>query len=393
MKNNYKKYIKIFFAILFCLFFVVFFADKTFALEIEYPTIQAPGGSVSLNQTTKLPDFVKYLFYAGMALGFFGAFISIIVAGVMYILSPVNVQLRANAKDRLSGAVSGIIILTLSYLILTTINPQFVKLNSQDLSPVSGDNTVKKMPGIYFFNKTDCSEKPSQIQTSSTTDLGNLKNKINSVGIVKDQSFGVAYVAVLYDVIGNRGKCQYLNPNQECQQVSPFAASASVYQYDFSPNGDGVYIFRKSFFNPKGGFIFISNSKIKKLYQASLDDLKFEDPSCKNKDNPDNCCVPEKERDCIKYDKNGLCDKDGLSCPSLGGENISSIGINGNYFVLLTYAGPGESCSSAKSTACQGFPTPDDINKIGPSVIKWEKIRNNAGIVPNCITIIPVKNK
>ena len=71
-------------------------------------------------------------------------------------------------------------------------------------------------------------------------------------------------------------------------------------------------------------------------------------------------------------------------------KNISSIKIGKDYLVLLTYAGPRESCDDVVNDSCQEFPAPDDVNKTGPQQIKWEEIRNHGGVVPNCVTIIPI---
>ena len=98
--------------------------------------------------------------------------------------------------------------------------------------------------------------------------------------------------------------------------------------------------------------------------------------------------VPEEEQDCVEYDTSGVCTW--RAPPSLGGENISSIKIHGDYIVLLTYASPGQSCSDTQWSSCQEFPTPDDINKTGPQQIKWQEVRNNYGVVPNHVVIIPV---
>lgn len=367
--------IGIFFIIFLSVGFFYLSATKAFAadLEVNYPKIAGQ----TIDSKTELPQYVKYLFNIGMFVGFFAVFISLIIAGATYILSPVSVELRSSARDRASGAISGLLILALTYLIIITINPQLSLLNYKNSSQTSLPSPQKKAPGVYFFNKSECSDGNMQSDTSSIQDLGELKNKINSVSIVQDSDNQIGYISILYDSVGLQGKCQYIDPNQDCQSVDPFAASASINQFDSDPNGDGVYFYRKSYFNDKGGSFKVDNSEIKNIYVKSLEDLKFQD-------------VPKEEQDCIKYDANGECNKDGRQAPTLAGENISSIKIKGDYLVMLVYRSP-EDDSSGPWSYCQEFPTAEDLNKTGPQQIKWQNIRNIGSLIPNYLVIIPIK--
>jgi hypothetical protein len=99
--------------------------------------------------------------------------------------------------------------------------------------------------------------------------------------------------------------------------------------------------------------------------------------------------VPEEEQDCVQWDNKNKCIK--KQCPSLAGENISSIEINGNYIVVLVYFD--EKIDTTFSWSyCQEFPTINDVNKEGPKQIKWDAIRNR-GQYPNFVVIIPVAQK
>jgi hypothetical protein len=181
-----------------------------------------------------------------------------------------------------------------------------------------------------------------------------------------------------------------------------------VHQYN--PNSDkgdnnsnGVYLYRKSFFNKEGGYLKIDNSKmVGKIYVGNLNDLYF-GPS---KD-PCLCSVPIEEQDCEEFtDKNqtskeecngnetksyakGDCIKH--KCPTLASENITSIEIKGNYVVMLVYF-DSKTDSEMLWTYCQEYPLPNDINKNGPKQIKWDAIRNK-GVLPNWVVIIPVVEK
>lgn len=369
--------------------FLHFAENRVFAaaLEVQYPTVSGQ----SLTAQSKLPAFVLYLFNFGMLLGFFAVFISLTIAGVMFFLSPVNVELRASARERVSGAISGLLILVLTYLIITTINPQLSILNLNELPPAPQPPAEKKYPGVYLYKTGGCSDNSVEPRTSSIPNLDDLKNKVNSVGIVRDPDTGTAYFSILYESINLWGKCQQLDPNQECQSTTPFASSISIHTYDFDPNGDGVYFYRKSYFNKNGGYVKISNSDIGEQFVADLNLLCFlgenSDPSACG--NIGDCTVPEEEQNCVKYDNYGNCIS--RSCPTLGGENISSIEIKGSYFVLLVYVGSKDP-AYGPWTSCQEFPTPSDINKTGPQQIKWQNIRNNGGVIPNYVVIVPIKS-
>ena len=280
-------------------------------------------------------------------------------------------------------------------------------LTIEPLPPAPAPTAEKKVAGVYFHPDSDCSNTRIQANTSSILDLGTLKNKVKAVNIIQDTEKENYYISILYDNVGLWGKCQYIDPNKSCVPVvGNFAASASVHEYDFAPKGDGVYFYRKTCFNKikspletpsslvaycndpenTGGYFKVDNQDIKnaEVYEKKLETLSF------TGEEGDECNVPEEEQDCVKYDKNGKCTQ--KSCPTLGGENISSIIINGDYLVLFTYAGPGQECSDMQLASCQEFPRAGDTNGLGPQQIKWENIRNNNGVIPNCVTIIPIQS-
>lgn len=394
-------YLITFFTVLLLLGFLCFPNYQVYAaekgLEVSYPEISGK----TITKDTGLPDYAEYLFNIGMFLGFFTAFISLVVAGVLYFLSPINASFKSNARDRISGAISGLLILIFTYLIITTINPSLNILKFDKPETVAENNEqqnkIEKDPGIYFYDKKDCLDTRAQPNTLSLKDLGALKNKINSVGVIQDSENEIFYVSILYANPDLWGKCQYLDPNEECQKVEPFASSASIYEFDPDPNGDGVYFYRNSCFNQgytninglisycndnSGGYYKVSNDEIKNdeedsLFIAKLDSLKFTN-------------VPKEQKDCVEFKNNGYCTKEGLKAPSLGGENISSVIINGDYLVLFVYRGPKDN-KGGPWLSCQEFPTINDINRMGPQQIKWQNIRNSGGIVPNYVIIIPIK--
>lgn len=377
---GYKKIIIIFLAV-----FIIFFYGSNFvaALEVQYPTLST-GASVTSNNTP-LPEYLKYVFDFGIFLGFFIVFLSLVFAGALYLLSPAIPNALAIARDKVSGAITGLLILATVYLIITTINPalKIFKLDKLDAIPPPPD--PEQQAGVYIYNQSNCSPPvPESSHTTSIPDLGPLTNRVNAVDIVQHPNENLYYISVLYDSPNFWGKCQYINPNSHCIPVEPFAASASIYQYEPSPNDEGVIFYRKSFHNREGGWYEVSNSDIQNtgsnnFYAPELAKLKFND-------------VPENEQDCVKWDAKGSCTN--REPPSLAGENISSIEIKGNYVVLLIYFDKSSDKTKGPWSFCQAFPTKDDINKDGPKQIKWESVRNiSTGRLPNYMIIFPVKQK
>lgn len=330
MKKKLKNFLAYFFVIFFiCLLcFLHLPKSKALALEVYYPTINPGPNESSVTDQSDLAQYLKYVFDIGIFIGFFAVFLSLIYAGVLYFLSPAIPNALALAKDRISGAVSGLLILVLLYLIITTINPalRIFKVGRLDNLPPPPEPIVQSI-GVNLYASTDCSGT-ANTNTASIQDLGNLKNTINSVGIVPDSEGNLYFISILYSQTNYWGRCQYVDPNEKCSKVNIPVESASVYNFDFSPGGDGVYFYRKSFNgargkedNTNGGFLKISNSEIKnsKIYVGDLNNLTFTGYSS-NYNNPNNCTVPEEEQDCVKWNNNGRCLNS--KCPILGGKYL-----------------------------------------------------------------------
>jgi hypothetical protein len=352
-------------------------------LEVSYPNL--PNNTSPPTSTdTPLDKYLKYIFDLGIFTGFVSVGMALVIAGVLFFLSPVSPGALQMARDRVSGAISGFLIFVLFYLIIVTANPYLAIFQLKPLEEIPPPpQTEKKNPGVNFYSSPDCSGT-AETYISSIPDLGNLKNNLNSISISHSPEENIYYISILYDVTKYWGKCQYINPNVQCEKPdSSFPASASIHNYSFSSKGD-VNIYRNSFFEQEGGYLKISSSEIGRMYVKRLSDLFF-GPSR----DPDNCTVPKQDQDCVKWDNKGACTQ--KQCPSLAEKNISSIKIEGNYIVLLVYFD--ENKDSAMSWSyCQEFPSADDINKEGPNQIKWADIRNR-GQNPNWLIIIPVEKK
>lgn len=384
-----KKSRKILFAVcVFSALLALFFSvNRSFAATID---ISLPKSASTLGTETELTQYLKNVFDIGMYFGFLAVFISLLFAGILYFIAPASPGALSLAKDRAMGAISGLLILLTLYLIITTINPQLRFFTMGKLEKLPEAEEPSGPSGAYFFGPPNCKDssggelKPDIISQTSLVDLGEFKNKINSIS-------PKGYIVVAYALTNFQGKCQYINPNQPCTTMpSPFASSASIHVYEPKPEGDGVTFYRKSYFS--GGYYKVKNKEIKdkKIYIERLDSLSFTDPSEIKADNPEGCTVEKEERDCVKYDAKGKCLD--WKCPTLSGKdgrNLTSIKISGDYIVLLVYVGPKDT-SAGPFTNCQEYPTPDDTNRTGPHQIKWDRIMNTRQGVPNWVIIIPI---
>lgn len=403
--NSAKKY-KLLSAILGLLFLPNVFCS---AAEIPQPPM-APGAN--------LPDYLTYIFNIGFAFGFAAVLLTMVVAGILLLLSPLSANAMAKAKDRLAGAASGFLILALTYLIVTTINPQLNDFKMQprpkepNLCPngvENPDGTITcpppKLPGVYFYQGTDCKGEFSGASTNIPDFNAFIKKSIKSANIIHDDQNNIQYIALVYSQKNYYGECQYIDPSgdTECNDIEiSNINSATVYKYGQEPSGS-VFIYRKASVNESagdfykdGGFVELTENDIGRLYEGKLSELKFVgEAGNKNSNNIEDCTVPKDEQDCKKWDKNGKCTE--KECPKLTGTNISAIEIKGNYLVVL------ENVSKKNMTAegspgevadfCQAYPSPDDVNKYGPKQVKWAAIRNNINFYPNYILIIPLEEK
>lgn len=369
-----------------------FLLSAATALEVDYPDL--PTGA-KIVPTSELTEYLKYIFDFGIGVAFVVVLLSLAWAGVLYFLSPAIPGYLAKAKDRVAGAISGLLILVLFYLIITTINPHLAIFKMGKLEPIDIPISETKQVGVTFYNSPGCSGE-SETYISSVSDLGDkLRNNVNSVGIKQDTENKITYISILYGVENFWGQCQCINPNRECSEVSNFAASSSVHQFDFdpedNPENDGVYFFRKPFVqaegkdeNKKGGFLKISDPQ--HITILKLSDLRFTGTS-PDSISLDDCTVPKDERDCAQYNEKGQCIR--KECPKLDEQSISSIWISGDYLVLLIYFAPGDP-RYGPWTYCQEYATLEDISKQGPQNIKWDAIRSK-GQNPNWLMIVPIK--
>jgi hypothetical protein len=100
---------------------------SAYSMQVAYPDI--PGAQ----PTTGLVDYIRYIYL--FALGAVGltAFGVMVYGGILYMMSGANVTSKEEANKWFKGAISGLLLALASYLILSTINPNLVKIKAPEL--------------------------------------------------------------------------------------------------------------------------------------------------------------------------------------------------------------------------------------------------------------------
>lgn len=124
------------------LFFPFATALAGYELEVGIPSIPGqPDSGAKAGTDIGLTEYVRriYLFALGAVGG--AALLTLVISGVIYMLSD-TIFTKEQAKDRIWGAIGGIVLAFAAYLILNTINPDLVRLGSPTL-PYSGQDNSK----------------------------------------------------------------------------------------------------------------------------------------------------------------------------------------------------------------------------------------------------------
>ena len=92
---------------------------------VQYNLLQ-PLPSVG-KQVSSFPQYIQGLIPFILSLAAVLAVVMIVIGGIQYAISEA-VDAKADARDRITQAIFGLLLALLSYLILWTINPQLVNL-------------------------------------------------------------------------------------------------------------------------------------------------------------------------------------------------------------------------------------------------------------------------
>ena len=98
-------------------------ADLT--LNLQYPEI----GGVDINQDQDINQIIIWLYYLIIGISGFSAFFMFVWGGFQWTYSAGNTTAIEEAKDRITSAALGVLIVLSAYLILQVINPELTTLN------------------------------------------------------------------------------------------------------------------------------------------------------------------------------------------------------------------------------------------------------------------------
>lgn len=105
-------------------------------------------------------EYISTLYTFSLGLGAFLAMTMIIVGAVRYTIAAGNSSQQGDAKDQITNAVYGLILLFGAYLVLQILNPKLVELKNPDVSPIEGPQpaTSPSSGNINLsINGSDCS--------------------------------------------------------------------------------------------------------------------------------------------------------------------------------------------------------------------------------------------
>lgn len=108
---------------LFCL------ANFAFALEQKYPTIK--GETITIN--TELPQLITYFFNFALMAGGVVALMVITIAGFRWMSAAANPGQKQEAMEQIKAGLFGLLLLLVSYLLLSTVNPELTNLKIEGL--------------------------------------------------------------------------------------------------------------------------------------------------------------------------------------------------------------------------------------------------------------------
>lgn len=135
------------------------------ALEVTYPTI--PGAPNINTKVVSMPAYILYWFYFAIYVSGILGLGMMIYGGLLYLTSAGSPARMADAKDKMTNAVIGIVIILASYIILNTINPELVVFKTPGETELQ--NLGFSLSGIYIYDKEGCSDDANKYQLSSDT--------------------------------------------------------------------------------------------------------------------------------------------------------------------------------------------------------------------------------
>jgi len=120
-----KKYLTLL-LIIFSLFFLstTSLSKSKLNLELDYPEF----GGFDLNEDQDLNEMIAWFYYFIVGISGLASFIMLVWGGFQWLTSIGSPTKISDAKDKITSAILGLIIVLASFLILKVINPDFITL-------------------------------------------------------------------------------------------------------------------------------------------------------------------------------------------------------------------------------------------------------------------------
>lgn len=280
-----KKYKK-FFVLLFLVTVFLAYGQAALALEANYPSITLFGSTYRLTSSTSIVQFIQYVFVFLIAACGIIAVVSIAISGVKILVTAGSPGAIIEAKERILGAVLGIVLLFASVMILRTINPAIVNVR----------NSVEDLPGgtVWYagvmkathpdYNEDDCYWEGNKcwvyIQApeseANTANIGSVYTNLfySCVGVTNPKRLLVwKYNQTNFRIDRSINGTPIMTTEPlECGKYTPITTVAKVWSFKRSYENPGVYFYLKP--DCKG--------VASEVYNMSGDILPFDDLANEN---------------------------------------------------------------------------------------------------------------
>ena len=110
--------------------------EDALCLNLSYPELGPEGGKFDLNENQDINEIVAWLYYFIISISGFAAFTMLVRGGFMWLSSAGNSGTLKEAKDIISSAIFGLMIILASFLILQVINPELTTLTIEPLQSI-----------------------------------------------------------------------------------------------------------------------------------------------------------------------------------------------------------------------------------------------------------------
>ncbi|MCX6722463.1 MAG: hypothetical protein NT094_00140 [Candidatus Staskawiczbacteria bacterium] len=228
MENKYLLFLG------FIIIFLFISSDFVHALELTYPPISSYiPPSASCTGDTCLSQFIGYWF--GLLIYIAGAVALISFAlGAIGLMNP-SVEAHSDAKDRMKGAVLGLVLTMVSFIILQTINPIF---KNTALTPLPG------VYGVFLFNSATNELKPCP---QSSPDTSTLPTGFTSIKYCCDKDCGAGdgtapkLLVWIFDNTGLEIGSSNLNSGVQVQELSCSGTASIGKSFKMAFKTPGVY--------------------------------------------------------------------------------------------------------------------------------------------------------